>query len=207
MFCHFVSAVVNSVLQRKEHIVDSKRVIVHPYSKVQGIFPPGHDTSVPPTMIPAPVIIEDIAGSILQYIEESKDIKSKIERHLQQYHCTVHWPRKRGEPVTLKCALKQSQPDFVKLSKAWSQTVKQQMSEIFKQFSEMHVEVLQHVWSFVRSTPGAVSDNLFCDYEQKTSRVVLAGPASKVRKAAERLKTEAKEIAEKMDMEKRRATK
>ena len=108
--------------------------------------------------------------------------------------------------MTLKCALRQSQPHFVKLSKAWSQTVKQQMSQIVKEFSEMHVEVLQNVWAVVSSTPGAVSGDLFCDYAQETSRVVLAGPASRVHKAAERLRTEAKKITEKMDIEKRTVT-
>ena len=61
-------------------------------------------------------------------------------------------------------------------------------------------------WPIVKSTPGAISGDLFCDYEQETSRVVLAGPASKVLKTAERLRVEAEKITEKMNIEKQTVT-
>ena len=145
-FSFLIETVVQSVLDRKEHVLEQKQLHVCVYQKSLGIIPLGYDTSTPAACIPSYLDLPVAPPCILQFWLNSPKIQQAISYEMQQIYCLVVWPDQAGDPLRLCCTLQQDMANIQQLAETWERQVKDTMLSVRNRYECLSIQPLQQAW-------------------------------------------------------------
>ena len=209
LFCFFLSllieTVVQSVLARKQHVVEQKQLHVRVYHKGLGIIPLSYDTSTPAACIPSSLDLPVTPPCILQFWLSSPKIQQTISNEMQQIHCRVVWPDQAGDPLRLCCTLQQDMPNIQQLAETWEQQVQDMMFSIRNRYESLSVQPLQQAWqTFLHNAGNLTSvdkDALSIVVMEDSCEVLVVGTQREVMQKSQELHRVLDDIIDQMNRE------